>query len=94
MAPYGPQKPDDEALRQQVRTRIASGTLPRAVPHRLFGGHGANQPCVVCGEKISPTEVLYEVELDTGAERKTLLFFHLACHAAWQLEVAPITAAP
>ena len=84
--PYGPQKPDSELLRDQVRARIASGALPLATPARLFGGYGANETCDVCGRPIAPAHILYEVELN-GVEPKTLRF-HLACHAAWQLEVS------
>jgi len=85
MAPYGPEKPDSRRLRGQVRARIAAGELPRAVSARLFAGYGADQTCVVCGQSISPTQITYEVELILGADRRTL-DFHLACHAAWQLE--------
>ena len=83
--PYGPQKPDSELLREQVRTRIASGALPQIAPARLFAGYGDNQTCDVCGRSISLAQILYEVELTQRALRKTL-YFHLACHAAWQLE--------
>jgi hypothetical protein len=88
MAPtYGPQKPDSELLREQVRTRIDSGALPQVAPARLLAGYGENQPCALCGQPITPTQVEYDVELNYGAERKTL-HFHLACHAAWQLEIS------
>src|SRR5262249_48693515 len=85
--PYGPQKPDSELLREQVRTRIASGALPQAAPARLFAGKGSNETCDVCGQSISPTQIVYDVEVTQGAGRKNL-HFHLACHAAWQLEVS------
>jgi len=87
MAPYGAHRPDSEPLREQVRARIASGARPRDASVRLFGGYGDNQLCAVCGGTISPTQVLYEIDFHTGAERKSLQF-HLACHAAWQLEIA------
>lgn len=91
--PYGPQKPDSELLREQVRTRIASGALPQVAPARLFGGYGTNQTCDVCGQPISPTQIVYEVELTQGGSKGRTLHFHLACHAAWQLEVSDPSAA-
>ena len=86
--PDGPHTPDSELLREQVRTRIASGALPQVAPAHLFGGHGDNQTCDVCSRPILPTQILYEVELIEGGVKGRVLHFHLACHAAWQLEVS------
>ena len=84
--PYGPQKPDNDVLQGQVRTRIASGALPQSPPARLFAGYGNDETCDICGQPISPTQILYDAEFTDSGERKTL-HFHLACHAAWHLEL-------
>jgi len=84
--PYGPEKPDSEQLREQVRTRIASGALPQTVGARVYAGYGNNQTCDVCGQPISRSQILYEVEVRHDRARKQL-HVHLACHAAWQLDL-------
>lgn len=88
MTPYGPERP--ETLREQVRAMIAAGELPRDASARLFAGYGADQTCVVCGQSISRTQVVYEVESVHKSKRGTL-DFHLACHAAWRLEAQVAT---
>lgn len=80
--PYGPQHPDDPALRRRVRQKLRSRSLPGTVPAQLYAGHGEGQLCSLCAEAIGAGQVMYEVETARGRT----LYFHLACHAAWHLE--------
>lgn len=92
MAPYAPGKTDSKRLWERARARIAAGELPRTAAARLYAGFGGNEPCAVCGQPISPQQTTYELEFIRGADGKPLSF-HLACHAAWQLELDPESAA-
>ncbi len=81
--PYGPLQPDDVALRTLARHKIESRVLPCG-PATLWAGHGDGQACILCGMPIAGRQVIYEVEF----RGHPTLCFHIACHAAWQLECA------
>jgi|GEM_PF-917307 len=80
--PCGSRKTDIGDLRAAAREKIAAGELPSLAPLQLYAGHGEGQSCALCGAEVEPQDVLYEVEMSQGGT----LWFHLACHAAWQLE--------
>ena len=80
--PYGPEHPNSGKLRSAIKDKIKAGELPVLAPAHLYAGYGEGQRCSVCGEAVSRTQVLYEVPVD----KRGTLHFHLACHAAWQLE--------
>jgi hypothetical protein len=73
----------ENELRARARVLIEQGRLPRTEPARTWGGYGINQPCAVCAQPISSTEVEYEVR-----EGNTDYRLHFICHAAWQFELA------
>ena len=81
--PFGPHNPDDLSLREMARCKIETRKLPCAHQAHLYAGHGGGEMCAVCDFPIVPRQVLYEVELELAS-----FYFHLACHAAWQLECA------
>ena len=72
-------------LRDKAARLIEAGKLPSDGAHlKLWGGQGNGDICIVCGQPITPEQVQYEVE-DRRGER-TSFYFHMVCHAAWQLE--------
>ena len=75
------QEPDDLPLREMARSKIEAKLLPCAHQVHLYAGHGDGEMCAVCDCPIAPPQVLYEVVTELAS-----FYFHLACHAAWQLE--------
>lgn len=71
------------ALRHHVRELIENGRLPVMLPHEVHAGYGSGRICAACGERITPSQVEYEVE-DSGSD--TRLRFHVGCHLVWQVE--------
>ena len=75
--------PMDTELRAHVRQLLDTGALPlRSDNQKLYGGHGSNQICDCCGEIISTSDVLYEVE----SPEHSLLAMHRSCFEAWEGE--------
>ena len=79
--PHGPRLSLD--LRSMARQRIRHGLLPLKFSLVFDAGYGAAASCMVCEQPIELHCVRYE-EADVRDGRS--LIFHLACHAAWQLE--------
>jgi hypothetical protein len=76
-----------ERLHRRARELIASGTLPRGAPDNIFAGYGSDRTCQLCGAAINGREIEYELEFSTESPPvKTLLWFHLGCHAIWDYE--------
>jgi hypothetical protein len=76
--------PTQADLRAHVRRLLATGVLPlRSRDQKLFGGQGVGQTCSCCGDVISASDVLYEIECP---ERPQPLPMHLQCLEAWELE--------
>ncbi len=77
-----------EALHERARQLIAAGLLPMTDPARLYGGYGSNHECQLCAAPITAKEVEFELEFATSdsASPKSILRFHLACHAIWDYE--------
>ena len=71
-------------LHRLARARIEDGRLPCAPPANLWGGQGTGGRCEVCGERIGPHEIEYEVQFATVRPLTCLL--HFRCHAAWVAE--------
>jgi len=60
-----------------------AGDLPIIASKNIRAGYGSTHLCSVCGLRIAPAQVEYDVtDPRTGKD----LMFHLACHALWQLE--------
>jgi hypothetical protein len=75
--------PMDAELRAHVRQLLDAGALPlRSDNQKLYGGRGSKQLCDCCGEIISISDVLYEVE----SPEHSLLAMHRTCFEAWETE--------
>lgn len=72
-------------LRKRVRALLDKGGLPLMVSEQIVGGYGAGHVCVACDQPITKTQVEYETADHRDGKR---LYFHLDCHAVWQLECA------
>src|SRR5579872_5219549 len=71
------------ALCALIRWKLARGTLPLHEEHqRVCDGWGANQECDGCGQSISASDVLFEVE----AGNSSRLVLHRQCFNAWLME--------
>jgi len=82
MQRFGPDLAESE-LRARAFERMDAGALPIIASRNIRAGYGSSSPCAVCGLKIAPIQVEYDVtDPRTGKD----LMFHLACHAVWQLE--------
>ena len=74
-------------LRAQIRGRLAAQTLPpQTSSSKLFGGYGEDQNCDCCGQPITSTEVLFEIELQAGALSTMIMTMHRECFDAWAAE--------
>jgi hypothetical protein len=83
--------PNDTAisasLRAQIRERLAARTLPpQTSSSKLFGGYGGDQSCDCCGQPITSTEVLFEIELQASAPSTQIMTMHRECFDAWAAE--------
>jgi hypothetical protein len=75
------------SLRAQIRTRLAARTLPSQTSNsKLFGGYGEDQNCECCGQTISRTEVLFEIELQGTPLPLQIMAMHRECFDAWAAE--------
>jgi hypothetical protein len=73
----------ESELRAYIRSQLEMGALPlQAENQKVYGGYGTNQRCDVCGERITASDVVYEVE----ASRSSLLALHRQCFDAWRME--------
>jgi|SRR5215469_9679378 len=79
--PHGPRLSLN--LRSIAGQRIRDGRLPVTFSLVVDAGYGADTSCDVCERQIEQHRVRYEeADVRTGNS----MMFHLACHAAWQLE--------
>jgi len=81
----GPNLPEVE-IRSRARHAIDEDRLPVMLVRNVNGSFGFGEPCWVCREKITTSQIEYEV-----AVGKRLMLFHLICYAEWQLECAQRT---
>jgi hypothetical protein len=72
----------DAAVRQIVRDKIATGSLPRDHIGAVFARHGANEVCGACSARVTSQQVLYTVSR-TGAAG---FVFHRECFGIWRDE--------
>jgi hypothetical protein len=84
---------ENGALRKRIREAIQAGRLPRHRAERMWGGPGCgDHVCTICGERIGPDQVEFELEY-AGARNgngngAAKLYVDLACLGAWNLERA------
>ena len=60
----------------------------RRDPDGTWGGKAADVPCAICGERIRPDHLEYELQFGPeGAKARVDMFhLHLRCFAAWEME--------
>ena len=72
-------------LRSRVLQRMEDGRLPLILSTRIDAGYGAGDRCDLCDQLIAADKVEYDVSDPDSGKR---LYFHIACHFAWQRECA------
>jgi hypothetical protein len=73
-------------LRQQARTAIRAGMLPRHHHVSTWGGPGSGASCAVCGTPVERDGLGLELEFRDPGGRLELRYVHIPCFAAWDLE--------
>ena len=58
---------------------LAAGTVPRDNPVKMWAGTGTGSQCVICGERLRPNDVEYEIEFASGRA----LVLDRQCHELW-----------
>jgi hypothetical protein len=66
-------------LRARIRKMRETGDIPCDPPKKIWAGHGRDHRCAACGEVIAPTEVEFEVDLQSSVTIR----LHRRCHAIW-----------
>jgi len=85
--------PDQKRRRMLARAAIDAGHLPSRVPGRIWGGHGVDADCAVCGitiprdEKEFAIEISIEAPINSSAVYVEIFHFHVPCFAAWEFEL-------
>jgi len=72
-------------LRSRVLQRMEDGRLPLILSTRIDAGYGAGDRCDLCDQLTAADKVEYDVTDPDSGKR---LYFHIACHFAWQRECA------
>jgi hypothetical protein len=80
--------PNEHRIRALARNIFQAGLMPRRDPDGTWGGKGVDVPCAICGERIGPDQLEYELQFgQEGATPDVDLFhLHLRCFAAWEME--------
>jgi hypothetical protein len=80
--------PNEQRIRALARTVLQAGVMPRRDPDGTWGGKGIDVPCSMCGERIMPDQVEYELQFthDGTTGDVDLFHLHLRCLAAWEME--------
>ena len=80
--------PNEQHIRALARKILQAGVMPRRDPDGTWGGKGVDVPCAICGERIRPDQVEYELlfEHDGVTPDVDLFHLHLRCFAAWEME--------
>jgi hypothetical protein len=75
---------DDLHLQEAIR----SGKLPNRSPERTWAGRSCGVPCAICGQRINPDELEYELEFAPGddSEQPEGHHLHIGCFWAWETE--------
>lgn len=83
-----PLTPYELELKKTALERIRQKVLPDAVPKSLWAGQGTGKNCSLCDRPVAQTEMEYELNGPEGDGARSIIRFHLRCHALWQLEIA------
>ena len=77
---------DDASMPEKVRELLRSGRLPAHCPDRVWGGPGSGQDrCRICGDILSPQQVVIEAEFKSPRGSSSL-DFHWRCFALLESE--------
>jgi hypothetical protein len=70
--------------REAIRT--GKGKLPDRAPIRTWGGQGSGTSCAICGERLRPDEVEFELEFaaDSNGRGGENCHVHVCCFSAWE----------
>jgi len=62
--------------------------MPRRDPDGTWGGKGVDVSCAICGERIRPDQLEYELQFGHEGATPAVDLFHLhpRCFAAWEME--------
>ncbi|HET7342954.1 MAG TPA: hypothetical protein VFL90_15925 [Methylomirabilota bacterium] len=77
---------EDISLRARVQRMVRTGEIP-CEDGKVWAGRGVGTHCAVCGLPIAPTEIEFEVALESGGT----LRLHRGCHEVWRDECAALT---
>jgi hypothetical protein len=69
---------DEAAIRARIRAMVATGVLPCDEPEKTWAGKGEGKYCAACRQRISLSEVEFEVDV-----AGTTLRLHRLCHQFW-----------
>jgi hypothetical protein len=74
--------------RAMARIAVQSGKVPQWDPDRTSAGPGIGLLCTICGARIRPGEVEYELQFryDGSTPGLDRFHLHLRCFAAWEME--------
>lgn len=77
---------DDQDLRRDVRDAIRREVMPHRKPDQMWGGPGTGAPCVICGNALDHSDMIFDLEFagDYGDVRNFQV--HVACFKAWEAE--------
>ena len=80
--------PNEQRIRALARNILEAGLVPRRDPDGTWGGMGIDAPCAMCGERIRPDQVEYELQFahDGVTPGVDLFHLHLRRLAAWEME--------
>ena len=68
---------------------ILGGRRPARPPERMWGGAGSGAPCAICGERIAPEQLEYELEYRGVGERRGRARFHVHVRCCPTPELEP-----
>jgi hypothetical protein len=73
----------DSQLHTLIRWKLERGALPlQEQNQRVYDGYGGNRECDGCGQRISTSDVLFEVE----AGNSSLMALDRQCFDVWLIE--------
>lgn len=77
----------EQKVRTLVHSRLESGSLPADTGQRIFGSRGDGTRCACCDQRISDSEVQYDmVSTSEGGEPASTVSMHLHCYQVWVQE--------
>ena len=71
-------------LRTIIRSKVASGVLPKDAPVKMWAGYGTGKTCAACNLATTQKDIEYEVDMANGRT----FSFHQLCITLWHQERA------